>query len=142
MSISDDISGAVGSILALNTPTKFKRVSCALEYCLLLNEQDAWFSLPVVLKAHLSAPECATLAFMALKALETEDACRTALAALPDLTTGAPIAPLFGYMDEAAFWADMARPEELEAYCLACFNRMSAVRQHDFLNFIEGRAAA
>jgi hypothetical protein len=45
-------------------------------------------------------------------------------------------------MDDAAFWADMAEPGELEAYCLASFKRMIPARQMDFLAFVQRRAAA
>ncbi len=55
---------------------------------------------------------------------------------------GPPIAPLFGYMDEAAFWADLAEPAELEAYCLASFRAMSRERQAEFLDYVQGRSAA
>ena len=50
--------------------------------------------------------------------------------------------PLYGYMDEAAFWAEMAEPEALEAYCLASFERMAPARQSAFLNHVMGSAAA
>jgi hypothetical protein len=52
------------------------------------------------------------------------------------------MAPLFNYMDQAAFWADMATPDELDAYALASFNRMAPQRQAAFLGFVQGRAAA
>jgi hypothetical protein len=45
-------------------------------------------------------------------------------------------------MDQAVFWADMAEADELDAYCLASFNRMAPQRQAAFLGFIQGRAAA
>ena len=53
-----------------------------------------------------------------------------------------PQAPLFNHMDQAAFWADMAEPDELDAYCLASFNRMHPARQSAFLAFVQRKAAA
>ncbi len=55
---------------------------------------------------------------------------------------GLPISYLFSVMDEAAFWADMAAPEELDAYCLASFQRMRPERQKAFLEFVQGGTAA
>jgi hypothetical protein len=53
-----------------------------------------------------------------------------------------PLPPLVNYMNEASFWADRAAPTELDAYCLATFNRMAPDRQAAFLDFIQRRAAA
>ena len=83
----------------------------------------------------------AALAFMGLKALDRGDAMMTAEAALC-AGAGQPHAPLFGFMDQAAFWADMVDPEELEAYCLASFNAMPRGRQAAFLDHVQGRQAA
>lgn len=55
---------------------------------------------------------------------------------------GMPQAPLFNHMDQAAFWADMAEPVELDAYCLASFNRMHPARQSAFLAFVQRGQAA
>lgn len=112
-----------------------------LGYVLTLGTQDAWWGLVPVLMARLTVEERAALAFMALKALDRDDATMTAEAAL-DQGAGQPQAPLFSHMDQAAFWADMADPEELEAYCLASFNAMPRVRQAAFLEYVQGRQAA
>jgi hypothetical protein len=45
-------------------------------------------------------------------------------------------------MDEAAYWADIASPEELEAYCLATFQAMQRGRRAAFLDHVQGRQAA
>jgi hypothetical protein len=112
-----------------------------LGYVLTLGTQDAWWGLVPVLMARLTVEERAALAFMGLKALDRDDALMTAEAALCE-GAGQPQVPLFGFMDQAAFWADMADPEELEAYCLATFNAMPRGRQAAFLDHVQGRQAA
>ena len=80
-----------------------------------------------------------------MKALQPENAQAVAEAALSGAMPSAvrqPIAPLFNHMNEAAFWADMATPDEREAYCLASFKAMSYERQAAFLDFVQGRRAA
>jgi hypothetical protein len=99
-----------------------------------------WFDLPAILRARLDNRQRASLAFMALKALDRDDALQTAEAALAG--AGQPVVPLFNCMDAAAHWADMAMPEEIEAYCFASFNRMASRRQTAFLEYVQGRAAA
>jgi hypothetical protein len=39
-------------------------------------------------------------------------------------------------MDQAAWWADFALPVELDAYALACVNRMTPPRRTAFLNYV------
>lgn len=112
-----------------------------LGYVLTLGTQDAWWALVPVLMARLTVEERACLAFMAFKSLDRDTATMTAEAAL-DTGAGQPQAPLFGFMDQAAFWADMAESEELEAYCLASFNAMQRDRQAAFLDHVQGRHAA
>ncbi len=73
------------SILAKWMPARIKSVSRAIGYCLLLDDGDAWFSLPPILAVRLSAPERAALAYTALKALNPEDAQNVACAALQPL---------------------------------------------------------
>ncbi|UWR33735.1 hypothetical protein K3759_01160 [Sulfitobacter sp. W027] len=120
-------------------------VSRSLGYCMLLDNLDAWLGLACILRARLSPTERAALAYVALKALSLENAQAVADAALGDAvpsTAGQPVAPLFNHMDEAAFWADMAAPDEREAYCLASFKAMPYERQSAFLDFVQGRQAA
>ena len=109
-------------------------------YCLILGESDTWWGLPAVLRQHLTTHERVSLAFMALKGLDPDQIQMTAKVALGG--AGSPGASLFGHMDEAVFWSDMAAPEELDAYCLASFNRMAPDRQAAFLGFVQGRQAA
>jgi hypothetical protein len=117
------------------------RVVRSIGYVLTLGSRDAWFGLVPVLMARLDTHERAALDFTALKALDRETALMTADAAL-STGAGQPLAPLLTYMDEAAFWADMADPVELDAYALATFNRMAPSRQSAFREFIIERAAA
>ncbi|KZY51183.1 MULTISPECIES: hypothetical protein [Sulfitobacter] len=127
------------------TAHRIDSVSRSLGYCLLLDNLDAWLSLPAILRARLSTTERAALAYVSLKALLPQDAEAVAEAALGGVmpsAAGQPIAPLFNHMDEAAFWADMAVPDEREAYCLASFKAMPYERQAAFLDFVQGRQAA
>lgn len=117
------------------------KVVRTIGYVLTIGTQDAWWGLVPVLEARLTVHERAALAFTGLKALDREAALITASAAL-STGAGQPNAPLFSYMDQAAFWADMADPVELDAYALACFNRMTPSRQSAFLEFIKEGAVA
>ncbi len=129
------------SILKKHMPDAYKRAARALGYSLLLNTADAWHSLTLVLTARLSRVERVALAWAVLRSLTSDEIASTVETVMPE-GTPPPVPPLFGYMDEAAFWADMAEPEALEAYCLATFNRMAPARQSAFLNHVMGRAAA
>jgi hypothetical protein len=122
-------------------PDNIKRVSRSLGYTLWLDTFEDWDGLSLILRARLTDRQRAALAFIALKALDYDQAVMAAEAALSE-GAGQPIAPLFNHMDESAFWADMATPDELDAYALASFNRMAPQRQAAFLGFVQGRAAA
>ena len=120
----------------------YKRVARMVGYTLLLGEDtENWHSLTVVLTARLTPQERVAMAWAVLRSLTPEQVIAVAEAVLPD-GTSAPIAPLFSRMDEAAFWADIAEPEALEAYCLASFRAMPRQRKAAFLKFVQGRAAA
>jgi hypothetical protein len=127
--------------VAQHIPDNIKRVSRALGHTLWLDHPDDWFGLSVILRARLDTRQRAALAFMALRSLDRDQATTAAQAVLSE-GAGQPIAPLFNHMDEASFWADMATPDELDAYALASFNRMAPKRQAAFLGFIQGKAAA
>lgn len=122
-------------------PDNIKRVARCVGYAAWLNTADAWHSLTVVLTARLSRVERIALAWSVLRSLTPDEIAATVDSVLPD-STPAPMVPLYGYMDEAAFWADMAEPEALEAYCLASFDRMAPARQSAFLNHVMGRQVA
>lgn len=118
-----------------------KKTARAIGYALTLGDEAAWHGLTIVLMARLSDEERAAMAFAALMSLSDEHKAAVCDAVLPK-GAGLPSAPLFGYMDQAAFWADMAEPDELAAYCLASFNAMPRGRQAAFLEHVQGRAAA
>lgn len=122
-------------------PDAYKRVARMVGYSLLLTDADAWHGLTIVLTARLTTKERAAMAWAVLRSLTPDQVVAVAEAVLPQ-GVGQPIAPLFNHMDEAAFWADMAEPEALEAYCLASFNAMPATRKAAFLKFVQGRVAA
>lgn len=86
--------------------------------------------------------ERARILCLAIADCDPRDACQIMAAALDDLSAGMPGAPLFSYMDQAAWWSDLASEPELKAYLLACWTRLSPRVQDDFLRFIERRAAA
>ncbi len=116
-------------------------ITSDLDRILSIGTQDAWWEFVPAVLAKLTPYECASLAFMALEALNADIAVQVAEAALLR-GAGQPVAPLLNHMDEAAFWADMAEPEEVEAYCLASFKAMPSYRQSAFLDFVQGRQAA
>ncbi len=117
-----------------------KRAIRAVEDALTLDAADYWDGLAVVLAARLTFQERMSLAYAANLSLEPEDAEQAFCAA--HSKAGLPISYLFSVMDEAVFWADLATPEERDAYCLACFRRMRPERQTAFLEFVQGRKAA
>lgn len=120
--------------------TAYRAVAQSICNALTHEHPDAWGALPAILRARLSERERGMLAYFAMYAMDVENVAKV----IDSFTSGAgmPGAPFFNHMDEAAFWADMADPGELEAYALACFNRMELPRQKAFLSFIRGRAAA
>ena len=127
--------------IAQKIPDNIKRVSRCVGYALWLDNTDDWLGLTVIMRAWLEPHQRAALAFMALKSLDLEDAVLAAETALAN-GAGQPIAPLFNHIDEAAFWADLASPDEIEAYCLSCFSAMQRQRQAAFLEYVQGRAVA
>ncbi|WP_436398613.1 hypothetical protein [Roseobacter sp. S98] len=122
-------------------PEAAKRVSKVVSYCLVLNmNADNWHGLTLVLSARTTMQQRLAMAWAVLRALPPEMVVDVANSVLPERTCP-PIPPLFSYMDEAAFWADMAEPAALDAYSLACFNAMSRPRKEAFFEFIQGRRA-
>ena len=119
-----------------------KSVARSLSYSLTLGDELGWSSFTAVALLRLDDGERAALLFAALQATNPNHIQLTLEAALGCSGASMPIAPLLSHMDEAAFWADMAVPEELDAYCLASFNRMSPARKAAFLSHLQGRQAA
>ena len=70
------------------------------------------------------------------------DACEIMAAALADLSAGMPMAPLFGYMDQATFWASLAPRPERKAYALATFLTLTPKEQAGFLAYVQRSGAA
>lgn len=116
-------------------------IGSAITYALTSGTYEAWALARVVMVARNLRKETAALAFMALDSLPEHEARLVASEVLPDATRP-PVAPLFGYWDEAVLWAESSEPEELDAYCLACFEAMSNDRQSPFLNYIKQGLAA
>ncbi len=129
------------SILKQHMPDPYKRVARSVGYALLLGHADAWHGLSVIATARLTLKERAAMSWALLRSLPRDNVVDVASAVLPD-QTGTPIPPLFNAMDDASHWAANANSEELEAYCLASFNRMAPHRQRAFLDFVQGRVAA
>lgn len=129
--------------ISRHIPANIRRASRSIGLAAWADTTDGWHGLATVLAARLEPHQRAGLAWAALKHLPPEYIAAVAETVLPD-GTDAPIAPLISYMDEAAFWADMAEPDALDAYCLATFNAMHPARQAAFLDYIAdlGRAAA
>ncbi|MBB05619.1 MAG: hypothetical protein CML03_08890 [Pseudooceanicola sp.] len=121
-------------------PREIKSVARCVGYAAWLDTTDAWLGLPVVMEARLEPHQRAALAYAALRTLTPEQVAAVANTVLPN-SAGMPIAPFIDPVDEAAFWADIADPDELDAYAVAIFNAMSSAKKRAFRDFA-GRAAA
>jgi hypothetical protein len=128
------------SSMSKHASVDHKRVAKMLGYSLTLGSVDGWWGLCQVIEKRLSCSERAALALMALKALPPDDMALVVQQVANQSTMPDP--PLLGHMDQAAFWADMASSEELDAYCLASFQSMELSRQSDFLSYVSERQAA
>lgn len=125
----------------MSNKAAYKWAGRSLTHALTIGDHASWKAVSLFWSAILPTQQRAALSWSALRWLEPEQ-IKAVAEALPKAGAGQPIAPLFSHMDEASFWADMAEPSELEAYCLASFNRMPVARQEAFLAFVKGRAAA
>lgn len=95
------------------------------------------------LRLKLDVPERRALAWAALMALDMDDALDIAqLVIPPEDRAGWPVVPLEDVVEEAAFWADYASPEELRAYAVACVMHLPSSERRAFLDTVQGRAAA
>ena len=124
------------SLLKLCRPQLIKRKIRVLSFVFLLDNFDAWADLSIFMASILPYADRVKLAWSLLRLLDPDDVFATAEAVLP-ARTPSPIAPLFSYKDEAEFWTGVADPEAIEAYCLACFERMAPARQVAFLNYVQ-----
>lgn len=91
-------------------------------------------------KEYRKRAEAATTLCLAIADCDPAAAAPILEAALISMAAGAPIPALLGVMDQASFWADFATPAELDAYALACVNRMAPKRKAAFLAYVGGAA--
>jgi hypothetical protein len=107
---------------------------------LTLGGYDAWEAASAVWQARLTDTERAALSWAALRSLDHDDAMKVAETVLGG--AGAPLPPFLNPVDEAAFWASCASPQELDSYALACTRAMAPGRRTAFLDYMNERAAA
>jgi hypothetical protein len=119
-----------------------KAVARSIGYALTTGDSKGWSMFTAIVLLRLDDAERTEMAYAALRSLHPDHVEDTLEAALGRSGAGMPQAPLFNHMDQAVFWADMAEADELDAYCLASFNRMAPQRQLAFLGFVRERAAA
>jgi hypothetical protein len=119
-----------------------KAVARSIGYALTLGDRKGWGMFTAIALLRLDDAERIGMTYAALQSLNPDHVEDTLEAALGRSGAGMPQAPLFNHMDQAVFWADMAEADELDAYCLASFNRMAPQRQSAFLGFVRRRAAA
>ena len=122
---------------------RHKSVARMIGYCLFLGENEDWRKLPDVLRCRLNPYERIALATMALEALDEANAAMVAgRYSEPARAAGFPVAPLDDGLAEAQLWATAATPAELRAYVLTGFNALPHKDRLDFLDHVNGRAAA
>ena len=122
-------------------PDAYKRVARMVAYALTIGEDTHWVSLLDVLRVRLEPKERGAIAWAMLQSLESEQAAAVARSVLPS-NCRMPLPPLLNCKEEAALWAEVATPGEIEVYCWAAFQRMNPKRQSAFLNHVERRAVA
>ncbi|QIE40498.1 hypothetical protein G5B39_10490 [Rhodobacteraceae bacterium SC52] len=114
----------------------------SLGYTLTLGPGDfpAWANLSAVFACRLTEQERAAMSWAVLGSLPDDTAARVIEKTFPG--AGMPVPLMGSIVEQAAFWADRAEPNEREAYCLATFSVMPPARQVAFLEFVQGRLAA
>lgn len=110
-----------------------------LEQALASNDFDGWIMLSGVLSRHLDDTERAGLAWAILRAMPVEQVELVVATHLDG--AGMPCRLLGTEMEQAAFWADRALPQERDAYCLATFQAMPPKRQAEFLAYVRDKTA-
>jgi len=133
--------GSTQALMGLIVKPGHMQATRTLGHALTLGDADAWASASAVFKLLLTTDERGALTASALRSMGREQAILVAEAVFRS-DACKPVAPLFGFMDEAAHWADMACTAELKAYALACFNRMPPADQAAFMSHVQGRTAA
>lgn len=110
-----------------------------LGYALTLNDYESWEATSAVWQARLPLEERVALAWAALRALDRDHAITLTEAVLGG--AGAPLPPLLGLIDEAAFWVSIASPEEIDVFAVATFNALSPAKRQDLINYATEVAA-
>jgi hypothetical protein len=123
----------------MSTETRYRAAS-ATNMAIRTDTPDGWCDLARAWRLHLPPETRLALAVASLLACDADDA--EGLIDGIKQSAGPPHAAFLSEMDQAAFWADLASPDELDAYCLTSFRRMSPHRQSAFLGYVHGRAAA
>ncbi|WP_397544218.1 hypothetical protein [Roseovarius salis] len=126
--------------ISLYAKTAHKKAAKLLGYALILDDFDSWEAASAIWQARLTDTERAALAWAALRSLDEDHAREVAYTVIQG--AGAPLPPFISPMDEAAYWADIASPAELDAYALACVQAMAPGRRAAFLEYMQGREAA
>jgi len=104
------------------------------------DSDHVWPDVSAMWSRCLSSDVRAKLALTALDACEDDHAQNIAQHVLGG--AGAPVAPLYSPMDEAAFWADLASLDELKAFAVASFSRLPKHERAAFLDWADERRAA
>jgi hypothetical protein len=105
--------------------TPHATVAQAVANTLSLGDLESYTGLFVILRARLTPQERRRLAWATLMRCddeEVEDVAKTVLP--PQSRAGWPMVPLEDVVSEAAFWADHASHEELQAYAAVCLSRL------------------
>ena len=138
--LSETMRGRVQRPRSDDISPKTKSVAREVGYAIHGGHIEDWHLLTLAL-CHLEDEERAALAWAVLRSLTFEQVELVVGTIFPEVARS-PLPPVFDIAEEAAFWADWATSDELAAYCLACFNRLSPARRGEFLDFVQGREAA
>ncbi len=112
-----------------------KRMARVIGYTLTIGGADAWAGFTTVTKARMAVEERASLAWAALRSLDTpEQAEQVAKAVLS--FADYPLPTFMNPMPDARLWASCASAEELKAYALAAHDAMTLRDQMAFRNHI------
>lgn len=109
----------------------------SLSYALALSSDRTWSELITTFEKRLTVSERKELAGAVLNSLSSEDASITVQSMFEYRGAGAPDAPLYTFQDQAMSWVSWADPEEINVYCLACFEKMPIAQQREFLQYTQ-----
>lgn len=126
--------GALSTIHAECMKPEHKRMSRMIGYCLTLGTPEAWAGFRFAALPLLTEVEKAMLAYFALTSFEPENIELLAGAAIR--SSGHPLPPFLGGMEDARSWAAWASRFELKAYALAAFEAMSPADRAAFVQHI------